>query len=874
MRKCIVDLLGVILLVALMVGGSRAAEFKPRLDFDFSLRTPEGILDQAGSGLVLKPGTKTRFENEALVFDGSEATVIVVDEISFRAWVKGVDLREISGAFWIRFDTVSPRSAPSKPTLGIFDCRVGEENFLELALATAPTELMASELVLRSKTVVEQGRWYHVEFNYSANRRRYSLYIDGFWQMENDQLVLPELALGPLRLGDGFHGAIKDLKFYDAALESEALAIANAEDSSTVALQQRAAAIAADAKNADLKSWATELALRAETLGQNLGRTTLEQHRHLGRDIANAEKLATGLQDESTSLANSPVTSYILPATTQDLLQPYDLPRFGKLSRTLNLYAAQGEFESALVVVVPFRPIKNFTIRVSDLRHGATVIPATAVDPKIVKRWYRTGGAWMSYHADKRQRVLVPDLLINDDSIMRVDEIRASNELLMRFPRGDKYVDVSRYDYEQTPTDVLNTPFRDATSLQPLELPEAGRNQPYCLTFHVPEEAVPGLYTGTVALLADGLAIGALAVNLRVLPFVLPDAKTYYDISRTYYSHINYARTDSPELFSKSITHLKAHNLLHASRVAETPWQIALAKEAGYPLQELIERTKPLPQDWKFNFGGPGSSYTKDSSSAITTEDQVCLDRLFKRDLKAKLDFFDEHIGPDVSFFNCVASERSFYGSIVIDMEQGADAYHETGRAFLMTHGMTADIPLLMGVINDMDSTTRISREWADLWHAVGGRIMNYANPFPSAENPAWFRRRIGLQMYKDHYDGQMLHGYLSRFWNEFAEWPGGDGNYRNFSMVYPQQNGVISTLSLIGVREAYDDVRYATKLQELALPYRDSKNMRLANEAKRQLHWLARIDGERADMDAFRAGAVQRILAMMELVEIQEGDL
>ena len=205
-------------------------------------------------------------------------------------------------------------------------------------------------------------------------------------------------------------------------------------------------------------------------------------------------------------------------------------------------------------------------------------------------------------------------------------------------------------------------------------------------------------------------------------------------------------------------------------------------------------------------------------------------------------------------------------------MEQGVDAYHATGRAFLMTHGMGEALPYFTGDFNDLDSTTYISREWADLWHAAGGRIMNYADPFPGAENPAWFRRRIGLQMYKDHYDGQMLHGYVTRFWNEFAEWPGGDGNYRNFGMVYAQQNGIINTLALLGTREAYDDVRYATRLQELALAHRDGKDVRLAREAKRQLHWLERVDGERADMDAFRAGAAHRILTLMELVKIRGG--
>lgn len=862
MRWSLLQLMGVGALAAL-AAQSPAAEPVPRLDFDFGVHTEQGIPDRAGSGLVLKPGAKTRLDGGALIFNGSPEAEVAADEAAFRKWRKGIDLREISGAFWIRFDRVPTRG--TAPSLGLFDCRTDAQGYLELALPAAPTEIMAGELVMRSKTRVEKGKWYHVEFNYSANRRRYSLYLDGCWQVENDQLLLPEPTLGPLCLGRGFRGAIRDLKFYDAALESEALAIADTTEDGYKALRQRAAAVAGTALNPAFKAWANTLGQRADALLKQAGRTTIAQVRALERDLSNAEKIAAGLADEKATLANAPVTSYFLPATTQDLLQPYDLPRHGRLTRTLNIFAAQGEFESALLVVVPFSPQKSFTLRVGDLRDGSRVFPKAAIDAKVVKRWYRSGGAWMTYHADKRQRVLVPDLLINDDSIMRVDEIRASNEMLMRWPRGDRYVDISRYDYDQVYMDHATIPFRDAESLQPLDLPEAGRNQPYCLTFNVSTNTVPGLYTGKIELLADNKPIGDVAVNLRVLPFALPEAKTYYDTSRTYFSHINYAATASEEIFASSIRHLKEHNLLNASRVADTPWQIEIARKAGYPLKELVSAGSPSPRMWWRNFGGP--------SNALTTEDKACLDHLFERDLKRQLDYYDKHIGPGTCFFNCGASEASSHSALVQRLEHGVDIYHASGRAFLMTHGMGEALPFFTGDFNGMDSTTHISREWADLWHAAGGRIMNYANPFPGAENPAWFRRRIGLEMYKDHYDGQMLHGYLARFWNEFPEWPGGDGNYRNFGMVYPQQDGIISTLAMIGTREAYDDVRYATLLKTQALAYRDNKDPRLAREARRQLHWLERVDGKNADMDAFRIGAAHRIQTLMELVKIQGGD-
>ena len=257
----------------------------------------------------------------------------------------------------------------------------------------------------------------------------------------------------------------------------------------------------------------------------------------------------------------------------------------------------------------------------------------------------------------------------------------------------------------------------------------------------------------------------------------------------------------------------------------------------------------------------------------ITREDRDILDRIYLRDLKKQTDYFAKHIGPDVVFYHCGASESGDYGTLAIGLERGTDLYHKHGHARLLTHGMSDAVYAFTHDFNDMDIATRIRGDWADIWHAAGARTMNYCDPFPSAENPAWFRRKLGLLLYKARYDGHMLHGYVARFWNEFAEWPGGDGNYRNFAMAFPHRDGIINTLSLAGAREGYNDVRYATKLQQLALEHRDSKDIRLAREAKRQLVWLERLDGEKADYEAFRTGAAHRILTMLELIAVREGN-
>ena len=172
------------------------------------------------------------------------------------------------------------------------------------------------------------------------------------------------------------------------------------------------------------------------------------------------------------------------------------------------------------------------------------------------------------------------------------------------------------------------------------------------------------------------------------------------------------------------------------------------------------------------------------------------------------------------------------------------------------------------GDLQDMNSSTLVTREESHVWHAAGVPMINYADPFPSQENPAWFRRRIGLMMYKEEMDGHMLHGFRGGRipFNEWAEDYGGDGSFRNFCMCYPMQGGAIYELCWEGVREAYDDLRYLTCLTALAQASTETKDENLRREARRALLWIESIDGVKDDLDAVRTGAISRILALGEL--------
>jgi hypothetical protein len=187
----------------------------------------------------------------------------------------------------------------------------------------------------------------------------------------------------------------------------------------------------------------------------------------------------------------------------------------------------------------------------------------------------------------------------------------------------------------------------------------------------------------------------------------------------------------------------------------------------------------------------------------------------------------------------------------------------------VFAHGMSERNSLWGSDKEDIDISTSTDPETARAWRAVGGGMMNYAAPFPGAENPLIFRYLPGWMMYRSGLVGHMLHGYLNGRtpFNEWAFDYGGDGNYRNFTMVYPQRGGVINTLAWEGLKAGYDDLRWLTRLCQLADAFKDSDDHALRTEAKRQLRWVESLRPWGEDIDMIRAGAQHRILIMQDTI-------
>ena len=84
-------------------------------------------------------------------------------------------------------------------------------------------------------------------------------------------------------------------------------------------------------------------------------------------------------------------------------------------------------------------------------------------------------------------------------------------------------------------------------------------------------------------------------------------------------------------------------------------------------------------------------------------------------------------------------------------------------------------------------------------------------------------------------------------------------------NFVYGHGDGVLDTLAWEAFREGMDDIRYATKLQQLARPLIGSKSYPAHAAAKKALKLLAEMDSDSFDLATARLEMINHIMILME---------
>jgi len=573
-----------------------------------------------------------------------------------------------------------------------------------------------------------------------------------------------------------------------------------------------------------------------------------------------------GVDTASTSdvWAKGPIACYSVPPISSIKRLPDVLPSDGRLSDRLRIIAAKGEYEPASFVVVPRKNITKFELKASALKSSKGNIPVANIDIKVVKCWYQAGTAWYSYFGDSNRRELTPELLLKDETLIKVDKDKKENYLRV----NNKYQWISYpKDKAEEAFNYLTTPVKDSDTLLPVKLIK-GENKQFWITVKIPKKTIAGIYKGKINLIADGKPVGAMELMVKVLPYELPMPKTYYNLENDYlvtiygtgiYDMCYRLGMDQKvidTLQMKIYKNLLAHNVFNcrsdltlsrqkdrALAIKRLKNEIKIMKKAGFVMKPLLSR------GWSF----PTSNYGK-----------ADVDQEFKTRIDDLVRTFKEELGHNDVYITSwdEAPER-----FVKVMRKFTEYTSSKGlKLWVSTHkGRHFDLAgYLIGYANHGGWP---ERDRADMWHSIGSKIASYAGPHTGPENPDVFRHWEGLNRYKAHYDGSFnyklysqLHPTLykkhkSNVWNDFM-----GGAFRGFNMTYPTTNGLIDTLAWEGFREGIDDVRYATKLKQEAAKAIASGNYKAAYAGKKALIWLELLDAKTADLNTVRLEMIEYI--------------
>lgn len=135
-----------------------------------------------------------------------------------------------------------------------------------------------------------------------------------------------------------------------------------------------------------------------------------------------------------------------------------------------------------------------------------------------------------------------------------------------------------------------------------------------------------------------------------------------------------------------------------------------------------------------------------------------------------------------------------------------------------------------------------------------------YASQHVGVENPAFIRRQYGLGAYRGGFSCHFNYAHHLNGYNDVR-----GSTYKSMNFVYGHGDGVLDTLAWEAFREGMDDIRYATKLQQLARPLIGSKSYPAHAAAKKALKLLAEMDSDSFDLATARLEMINHIMILME---------
>jgi hypothetical protein len=469
----------------------------------------------------------------------------------------------------------------------------------------------------------------------------------------------------------------------------------------------------------------------------------------------------------------------------------------------ISITACQDQFETGSFIITAQKDLSGIAINVPDLSDAqGNTIPADAIDVRLVKVWYQAGDGTI---INTGKRVLTPELLLKDDSLVKVDYVNKINYLKVSINGVQQFIDISN----PKGTFPGNAEIYDTPSLQPFSL-ATNENKQIWLTVHVPDTTPSGDYFGDITITTPSEAPVMMNVKVTVLPFDLEPASVTYAI---YYrgkippsptQGIN-SEWKTPQQYALELQNMKEHGIayptLHQTYDYNGKIQtvLSLRQQIGFPTDRL---------------------FIMDGLYPGTSSNQADLDKLVRemKEWKGTLSPYEYQniylYGLDEGEDAELLSERTAWQTV-----------HNNGaKIFVSVSNNENAVNIVGDLLNVAVFAYDLNPAQAAKWHSYGQEIFSYANPEAGVENPEMYRKNYGVALWNAGYDGEMIyayqHGFGQSIWNDFDD-PGhmedsGLVKYRDHVFAYPTSNGVIDTIEWEGFREGVDDTRYLASLMKL----------------------------------------------------------
>lgn len=521
------------------------------------------------------------------------------------------------------------------------------------------------------------------------------------------------------------------------------------------------------------------------------------------------------------------IITYVVPAITDEKILPTSSIPDEYISDEISLRACPGEYEPASFVIRANEDITSLEAEATELIGESGSIPSSNVDIRVVKCWYQAGvGVW-----DITHKLLTPELLLKDDSLVKVED----GENYLKLTTGE-YVWISEVKSgtgeEIIPIEEL--PVKDSSTLQAVNIPQ-GTNKQFWVTVKIPEDASPGSYSGTIKLETPGEGVMAeLQLTLEVLPIQL--SKPYLTYSIYYLGKLDPSwpeGTISSGPKSEAQMRAELENMFNHGVTSPTICQ--------YTLDETLLGKLLAMRDEAGMSGQP--LYLVDISTSIPNNTIATI-----------IAFADSYGIPEVYFYGMDEPTET------TQLRDYCNRIHGVGgKVFVAVNNQI----VAEGIADVLDLVIRsrdVTPALVTLYHSYGHELFSYANPQVGPELPETFRRNYGLLLWQKGCDGAMDFAYqwsACNIWNDFD-----DNDYRDHNFAYPTQDGVIDTIQWEGWREGVDDVRYLTTLLELIEEAKAE-----GKDASDAENWLADLKSSNLatkDLDAVRSEMIGYILSFL----------